>query len=203
MYSTALSSSPSDAARASLQSIIETPVFLRSSLTAPAVIWAIVCLLQCEFRPSFQDWRRARAVRHAKSELLNTKHATNPKSEGRNVPNIANHLIRLSVIRISFGLGEGHRREAVVSFEFPPSRRLCRLQFLVLVRHRLWLFLVLATGRGGRLRTDQNCLGQVPHDQLNRANAVVVAGDGQIDQIGVAVGVDQGDGGNPQRPRFF
>src|SRR5689334_11209354 len=43
---------------------------------------------------------------------------------------------------------------------------------------------------GGALGTDKACFGQVPHDQLDRADAVVVAGNRQIDEIGIAVGID-------------
>ena len=53
--------------------------------------------------------------------------------------------------------------------------RLRRLQFLVLVRYRIRLVLVLGASRCGRLRADENGLRQMPHDQLDRANAVVVA----------------------------
>ena len=42
-------------------------------------------------------------------------------------------------------------------------------------------------------------LGQVPHDQLDRADAVVVAGNRQIDQVGIAIGVDQRYGRHAQR----
>ena len=45
--------------------------------------------------------------------------------------------------------------------------------------------------RGGALRADEHGFGQVPHDQLDRADAVVVAGNRQIDQIRIAVGIDQ------------
>src|SRR3990172_3279821 len=36
-----------------------------------------------------------------------------------------------------------------------------------------------------------NRVGQVPNDQLDRPNAIVIAGNWQIDRVRVAVGVDQ------------
>ena len=38
-----------------------------------------------------------------------------------------------------------------------------------------------------------NRVGQQAHDQADRPNGIVVAGDGEVDQLGVAIGVDQGD----------
>ena len=51
---------------------------------------------------------------------------------------------------------------------------------------------------GGLAR--QHGVGQQLHDQLDRADAVVVAGDRQIHLVRIAVGVDQGDGGDAQLP---
>ena len=44
----------------------------------------------------------------------------------------------------------------------------------------------------------QDGVGQILRDQFDRPNPVVVAGNRQIDRIGIAVGVDQRHGGDAQ-----
>ncbi len=46
-------------------------------------------------------------------------------------------------------------------------------------------------------------VGKVLHDQLDAADPVVVAGNRQIDVARITVGIDQGNGRNPQSLGFF
>ena len=76
--------------------------------------------------------------------------------------------------------------------------------FRVIVVRPFGMDLLHLAGRGP---ARQNRIGQVMQDQLDRADAVVVAGDRQIDIIRIRVGIDQGHRGDPQflasRTAFF
>jgi len=52
-------------------------------------------------------------------------------------------------------------------------------------------FLFFLTKGGGVVFAIEHGVGQFLKDNFDRANAVVVAGNGQIDFIGVAIGIDQ------------
>src|SRR5262249_27481105 len=93
----------------------------------------------------------------------------------------------------------GHNRNRETGNCLTDRRRRGRVRFdrLGLLTGRLLaglVYLLLLGWQGSP--AFQTRIGQLAQDDLDRADAVVVAGDRQIDRVRVAVGVDQGDGGD-------
>src|SRR6185369_6347434 len=63
--------------------------------------------------------------------------------------------------------------------------------------------LVLPTSGSGTLAADEDGFRQMPGDELDAADAVVVAGNGEVHQVRVAVRIDQGNRGDAQGPRLL
>src|SRR3954465_8909424 len=161
--SLAASLSPLCSVRAFLQSIMGRPVSSRSCITAAAVISAISYLLKLKSKVACKMGERVRGFAGCRMGLAD------PSS-------LHSGRVRRPILRIR---GKSH---------LPRLRRLGRGRCVAIGAGRLRL--VFAAGGGGALAADEDRLGQVPGDQLDAPNAVVVAGDRQIDEVGIAVGID-------------
>ena len=204
--SIAFSMSPLASVRACLQSIMGRPVFSRSSFTAEAVISAMETISLSQVGPFCRKGRMCDGPAKIQSSpaiwgtivLPGRKDLLAAKQGGPSLrvpPRSCQQALEWwdSQARPTLRLPDklAHVDAAAATASAGGSgRRLLALGPLLL---RL-AGLVLAGNHG---------VGQELHDQLDRANAVVIARNGQIDLVRIAIGVDQGDGRHAQLAGFL